>query len=436
MGISGKSSGTHVSPLRRNRDFVLLESGLLLSSVGTSLTTIAYPLLTVSITGSAAKAGLVTFARLLPFGGFSLAAGIAADRWSRKRLMIAADAVRLVAMGAFAIALLSGVVRFWAIFVVALVEGTASTFFIAADAGALRAVVPTAQLPAAAGTREARRSVIRLGGPPLGGALYGISRTIPFAANTVSYLCSTAALLAMRTPFEQRRERAGTSLRAQFAEGFSYMWGHAFLRVTAFVYGAGNLLTTALFLLIVLIGEDEGLTPGQIGLLSASVGVGTLVGSLTSPWFRKVFAVRTILLLELWTWLAVWPFVVWPHAWVLAGWALLFGIAAPVTDSVVVGYRLAMTPDRLVGRVESVRTTISLVASPLGPLLAGWLLADTSPRPTVAVFAVGGLALAIWGTLSPAIRSAPRLRELEAVDAEDLGDRETLEPPAVLEPTE
>lgn len=179
----------------------------------------------------------------------------------------------------------------------------------------------------------------------------------------------------------------------------------------------GNLLTTALFLLIVLIGEREGLTPGEIGLLSAAVGVGTLLGSLASPLFRKLFSVRTILLLELWTWLAVWAFVIWPHAYMLAGWALLFGIAAPVTDSVVVGYRLAMTPHRLVGRVESVRTTISLVASPLGPLVAGWLLQATSPRPTVAVFAVGGFALAIWGTLSPAIRNAPSLGDLEAVDA-------------------
>jgi hypothetical protein len=50
---------------------------------------------------------------------------------------------------------------------------------------------------------------------------------------------------------------------------------------------------------------------------------------------------------------------------VLAGWALVVGIAAPVADSVVVGYRLALTPDRLVGRVKSVRTTASLVASPL-----------------------------------------------------------------------
>jgi len=416
MDTSGRSSGTR-APLWRNRDFVLLESGLLLSSLGTALTTVAYPLLTVAVTGSAAKAGLVTAARLLPAGALSLVAGLAADRWRRKRLMIAADAVRVVAMGAFSIALVAGDVGFWAILAVALVEGTASTIFIAADSGALRAVVPAPQLPAAAGAREARRSIVRLGGAPLGGALYGLSRAVPFAVNAFSYLFSTLSLLLMRTPFEYVAERDRAPLRAQFAEGFHYMWRHAFLRTTAFLYGAGNLLTTALFLLIVLIGEREGLTPAEIGLLSAAVGVGTLLGSLASPLFRKLFSVRTILLLELWTWLAVWAFVIWPHAYMLAGWALLFGIAAPVTDSVVVGYRLAMTPHRLVGRVESVRTTISLVASPLGPLVAGWLLQATSPRPTVAVFAVGGFALAIWGTLSPAIRNAPSLRDLEAVDA-------------------
>jgi MFS family permease len=156
----------------------------------------------------------------------------------------------------------------------------------------------------------------------------------------------------------------------------------------------------------VLIGERDGLTPGEIGLLSAAVGVGTLVGSLASQLFRKLLSVRTILLLELWAWPATWAFVIWPHAWVLGIWALMFGIAAPISDSVVVGYRLAMTPNRLVGRVESVRTTISLVASPLGPLLAGWLLEATSARPTVAIFAAGGLALLLWGTLSASIRAA------------------------------
>jgi hypothetical protein len=241
-----------------------------------------------------------------------------------------------------------------------------------------------------------------------------LSRTIPFAANAVSYLFSTLSLLLMRTPFEELRERDRTPLRAALAEGFRYMWDHAFLRTTAFVYGVGNLLTSAMLLLIVVIGKREGLSPAEIGALTAAVGAGTLVGSLASPLFRRLLSVRAILLLELWTWLATWAFVAWPHAYVLAIWAILFGLAAPVTDSVVVGYRLAITPDRLVGRVESVRTTISLLAGPLGPLLAGLLLQATSARTTVAIVAACGLGLALWGTLSRSIRAAPSLAELAA----------------------
>ncbi len=92
------------------------------------------------------------------------------------------------------------------------------------------------------------------------------------------------------------------------------------------------------------------------------------------------------------------------------------GWRAPITDSVVLGYRLAMTPDRLVGRVESVRTTISLLVGPLGPLAAGLLLEATSPRVTVGAVAAIGLGLALWGTLSPAVRGAPSLSELEIAE--------------------
>jgi hypothetical protein len=71
-----------------------------------------------------------------------------------------------------------------------------------------------------------------------------------------------------------------------------------------------------------------------------------------------------------------------------------------------------MTPDRLLGRVESVRTTLALMIAPLGPLVAGLLLEAVSARATIAVFAAFGLVLAVWGTLSPAIKAAPSLDEL------------------------
>ncbi|MGH9102364.1 MAG: hypothetical protein ACRDYD_05190 [Acidimicrobiales bacterium] len=88
-------------------------------------------------------------------------------------------------------------------------------------------------------------------------------------------------------------------------------------------------------------------------------------------------------------------------------------LAIPSTDSIVHGYRIAMTPDHLLGRSESARRLLSLSIAPLGPLAAGLLLAVSS-RAAVALFAASGLALAVWGTASPSVRAAPRLEDLGA----------------------
>ena len=116
-------------PLWRNRDFVLLETGRLLSSTGSASTSIAYPLLVLAVTHSPAKAGLVSFARLLPAALFGLFSGIAADRWNRKRIMIVADAVRTVAISGLVVTVVLDPHAFWPIPIVAFVEGTGSTFF-------------------------------------------------------------------------------------------------------------------------------------------------------------------------------------------------------------------------------------------------------------------------------------------------------------------
>jgi MFS family permease len=104
-----------MAALWRNREFVLLQVGQLLSSAGTSTTTIAYPLLALALTYSPAKAGIISFARLIPSALFGLVTGLAADRWNRKRLMIAADAVRALPVGGLAAAILLGRAEFWQI---------------------------------------------------------------------------------------------------------------------------------------------------------------------------------------------------------------------------------------------------------------------------------------------------------------------------------
>jgi hypothetical protein len=398
-------------PLRRNREFVLLQAGQLLSTAGTSSTTIAYPLLVLAVTHSPARAGIVGFARLIPYALFGLLAGVAADRWNRKRVMIAADAVRALAIASLVAMILLHRIAFWQIPVVAFVEGTGAVFFGAASTGALRALVPRRQLPTAAGAQQARGAIVGLVGPPLGGALFGLGRAVPFLVDAASYSFSILSVLAMRTPFQEEREIDRSRLRAQIAEGFRFLWGQPFLRTCAFLYGLANFAGPGVLFAIVVIGRRRGLSGSEIGALTAAFGAFLLVGSLLSPLFRRILSVRAILLLELWLWLGCALFLVWPSVYVLTASILPLAVAIPVTDSVVIGLRVAMTPDRLLGRVESVRSSISLLIAPLGPLAAGLLLSSVSERATIAVFAAFGLVLALWGTLSPSIRHAPSLDE-------------------------
>ena len=405
------------APLHRNRDFLLLQTGLLLSSGGSQMTAIAYPLLVLTLTGSAAKAGLVAFVRLLAMAVFALPAGLAADHWSRRRLMIAAHGVRAVAIGTLAVLVASDEVVYWAIPLVAFVEGAGAAVFSSAQSGAFRAVVPTPQLPSAVAVVTGREAAIGVASPALGGVLFGIARALPFLVHAVLYLFSAAALLAMRTPFQQEREADRTRLRARVAEGFRFLWDNAFLRTVSLLFGLANFIGPGVLFAIVVIGEEQGLTSGRVGLLVAAFGACILIGSFLSPLVRRRLPVRGVLLLELWTWVGCGLFVIWPNVYVLTASILPTALAIPSTDSVVHSYRYAMTPDRLMGRVASVWTTIGLAIAPLGPLVAGLLLESTSARAAIAVFAAAGLALALWGTLSGSIRAAPSLGELAELPA-------------------
>jgi MFS family permease len=391
---------------------MLLQSGLLLSSAGSQMTAIAYPLLVLALTGSAAKAGVVAFVRLLGMALFALPAGLAADHWSRKRLMIGAHAVRAVAIGTLGALVVADEVVYWVVPLVALVEGAGAAVFGAAQSGAFRAVVPTPQLPDAVAVTTGREAAIGAVSPALGGALFGIARALPFVVHAVLYVFSASALLSMRTPFQEEREIDRSPLRSRLAEGFRFLWENAFLRTVALLFGLANFVGPGVLLAIVVIGEDQGLTSGAVGLLVSAFGACILVGAFLSPLVRRLLPVRGVLLLELWTWVGCSLFLVWPSVYVLTASIVPTALVIPSTDAVVHSYRYALTPDRLLGRVASVWTTIGLVIAPLGPLAAGILLESASPRATIAVFSCVGLALALWGTLSPSIRAAPSLAEL------------------------
>jgi Na+/melibiose symporter-like transporter len=412
-------------PLHRNRDFLLLQTGQLLSATGTQTASLAYPLLVLAVTGSAAQAGLVAFARMAPMALLALPAGLAADRWRRKRLMIGADAIRAVAIACLAAAVALDQAALWTIVLIALVEGAGTAVFHTAQTGALRAVVSPGQLPAAAAVQSGRHAAVRLVGPPIGGLLFGLGRALPFVVDAVSYAFSSLALLAMCTPFQEERRRERASLRAQLHEGFRFLWSRPFLRACSFYYSLANFIAPGLLFSLVVIGAQQGLSGGEVGVLVAVFGLAVLVGSPLSALVRRRLPASTVMLLEPWAWLGCAAFLVWPSAYVLAASIVPAALAIPSTDSIGHGYRVAMTPDRLLGRVEAVWTTAALTIAPLGPLAAGLLLTE-SPRAAIGVFVVFSLALALYGTLNPAIRAAPPLSELDQHAA--LAGAETEEP--------
>jgi MFS family permease len=396
-----------LTPLRRNRDFVLFQTGQLLSAVGTSIATIAYPLLTLGVTHSPAKTGIVSFAQFLPIVLFSLGAGVVADRVDRKRLMIASDIVRAVAVGGLVAAILLHWLAFWQIVIVSFIEGTGGVVFGAGRSGVFKSVVPKAQLAAAASTEEARLSIVRLAGPLTGGALFGVGRAVPFLADVLSYAFSTLSLLAMRTPFQERRRRSDTHVFADAAEGLRFVWANPFLRLTTLMLTLGTFSATGVQLAVVVLAKRHGLGGAGVGSLVALVGATTLLGATASPLVRRVLSPRAILLSEFWASLALVSFLVWPSVYVLAAAFAFQAFFFANTDAAVRAYWYAVTPDRLIARVPSAMGNVMVLVMPLGPLAAGFLIESVSPRAAIALFLGAVLAAAAAGTLSRSTRDVP-----------------------------
>lgn len=405
-------------PLRKNRDFILLQVGQTLSTIGSQSTQIAYPLLVLALTHSPARAGVVGFAVVVPWAIFGFGAGVLADRAPRRRVMVTSDAVRIVAVTSVIVAIAVHHLTFAHVVLVAFLEGTMFVFFNVAEFGALRSVVSTVQLPRAVAAEQARYSTVQLIGPPLGGALFGLGRALPFVANATSVLFSLGSILSIRTPFQEARDAgAPEPLRSQLAEGLRWLWGRPFLRTCALLFTATNLIYEGLILVLVVVGRKQGLSAGEIGGLIAAFGACSLIGSSLAPTLQRLLSMKAIIIASVWAPLSISVFVLFPSVYVLLAVILPMMLFIPTTSATVIGYRVAVVPDRLTGRVNSAARTIALCGAPFGPLSAGLLLSATSPRLTIAAYTLFLLVPALIGTWSPSIRNAPSLSELDDLPA-------------------
>jgi MFS family permease len=212
-----------VAPLWGNRDFLLLVGGQGVSSVGTAVSQLAFPLLALAVTHSPAQAGLMAALRGLPFALFCLPAGALVDRWNRKLVMILCDTGRAIALGSIPVAMIFGHLTIIQLYSMSLMEGILFVFFNMAEAAALPHVVAKEQLTAAIGQDQVLYSSAMMIGPSLGGFLYGLSRMLPFLSDAISYAISVISLFFIRTQFQEEREEQ----KEQAAAGakVSSLWG-------------------------------------------------------------------------------------------------------------------------------------------------------------------------------------------------------------------
>jgi MFS family permease len=402
--------------LWRNRDFILLWSGQVVSTVGTRVTGVAYPLLVLALTHSPAKAGIVGFAQSLPYMLCFLPAGALVDRWNRKRIMLAADAGRAVALGSVAVVLAVGSLPFAQIVAVAFVEGVLFVFFSLAETAALPQIVPKEQLPTAVAQNQARVQGADLVGQPLGGALFGVSRLLPFLADAVSYAVSFVSLLFVRPAFQEARAPTRTRLRADIAEGVRWLWRMPFLRTTIFLVAGSNFAFNAIYLAMIVRAKDLGASSSTIGLMLAFSGAGALIGSTVAPWAQRQVHPKFVVIGSFWIW-AIAAFVLpFPrNAFALGAVWGVAGLFGPVFNVTLASYRYALVPDRLLARVGSAALVVAWGAVPLGTLTAGFLLESIGTVKSIVVLALVMAAVGIGAAASPSVRNAPRLSELQAM---------------------
>ena len=401
-------------PLWRNRDFLLLMGGQAVSLVGSQVSLLAFPLLILALTHSPAQAGLMAAMRGLPFALFCLPAGALVDRWDRKRVMILCDTGRALALGSIPVALALGHLTLIQLYIVSLVEGTLFVFFNLADTACLPHIVAKKQLPDATAQSYAAESVASLIGPALSGILYSISTMLPFLTDAISYAASVFSLFFIRTEFQGERTAPQQRLWKEIGEGLTWLWHEPLVRFIAILTGGITFPVVGYGLILIVLAQGQHASAFTIGLIFACGGVGSVLGALITGPLQRRFSFGQMLIGSTWIWALTWLlFAIAPNPLILGIVTALSFIIVPVYTVTQYSYRIALIPDALQGRVNSVFRLIAFGSQPLGLALTGILLQTIGPIPSVLLLFIPQFILCIAVTVNSHVRHAKPISGLK-----------------------
>ena len=394
-------------PRRQSRsDFGKFWLGQTISTLGSSFTSFAFPLLIFQLTGSALNLALTVTATVLPYLLFGLIVGAWVDRVNRKRLMVMTDLMRALVVASIPLASVLGLLSVWWIYAVAFLSSTLTICFDAANFAAIPALVPQEGIVTANGRLQAGYATAKVFGPLLAGLLIlVIALPMLLLLDAASFLISAGSLLLVSTSFTTISDErtASMSLGQAIGEGLRYVLNHPIFRwMTLLLLLVNFILPTSSAELVFFAKHWFAASDTQIGLLYAGGSLGTVVFSLIAGRLRKrwSFGVLTLGALMMEGMFTALPAATHWYGVLLLSWVLRGGVDVLFTIST---YSLAQiaVPNRLLGRVITFIRVLTWSTGALGALLGGLAIAWTN-NVALVYAAVGllilGIALAFFFT--------------------------------------
>lgn len=350
---------------RWSPDFRKHFTARLFSVLGSQCTYVAFPLLALQLFGPA-HAALVTAASYGSTLVVGIPAGVLADRFGRRRMMIIAEVVQCAAMLVATVALLTGRADLWLLCLVSFVNGAMHAVFGAASSSSIPDLVDRSTLKAALSANEGRDAALGIVGPLLGAALLTLHHAAPFALATATFALSMSALALIGnrlSPHDTSTHRR----RLQLSRGIVLV---ATNRVLRGLVGSQVLLSfvlTGTFFTVLALLTSQG-RPLGAGLVTALTGCGLLLGSALAPRIAERFGPLRWISFQAVVWvLALLAISVRPGLVTAAVALSVMWVIVPTVRVAAESWIADHVPTGERGRLQSIRSLSNALASPIRP---------------------------------------------------------------------
>ena len=398
----------------RNKNFLALWGGQTVSEVGSQLTNLALPVFAVTMLNvNESQMGFLNAASTASFLLVGLIAGAWVDRWVKRRVMIWADVVRMLAILSVPVLYFSGVIQVWHLFLVAAIIGLATVFFDVAYQSFVPIVVPKEQIASANSSLETTNQLSTIGGPAIVGGLLSIVKAPALlVADSLTFLVSTISLSAIRDREVPKPKEERKKLRHEIAEGLKFVWNNKIIRAVSFTTSTSNLFSTAQATLVPLvILRDLHISPAVFGVIESIAAVGGLLGAVTAARLSKAIGEGQVIAYSavLMGFTAFAPAIAAGSSQFVAIVVLCLGqfvgMFTVLTYNITqVSARQRLCPEHLLGRMNASIRFFVWGVMPIGALISGAAATAFGIIPVLWFAAIGVFLSAIFVVVSPLSR--------------------------------